>query len=200
MSKHPIPKDAAAAPPVTPDNPKAVEPTFWSEFKAQFKSQIPTRETLAQQRWLGPIAHRLAEYDLWHMKAESVARGVAIGMFWAFVVPFAQIVFAAAHCVWWRGNIPVAAGVTLITNPLTIGGWLYLAYQTGSIFIEPTVTPALSTASGWLATVQSLGWPTVVGMATFAVGGAALGYVLVRLSSTAWFHWRVARRARRRAR
>lgn len=199
MSKHPLPKDAAAAPPVTPDNPKAVERTFWGEFKAQFKSQIPTRETLAKQRWLGPIAHRLAEFELWHMKAESVARGVAIGMFWAFVVPFAQIVFAAAHCVWWRGNIPVAAGVTLITNPLTIGGWLYLAYQTGSIFIEPTTTPALNTASGWLATVQSFGWPTVVGMATFAVGGAALGYLLVRLSSTAWFHWRVARRARRRA-
>jgi uncharacterized protein len=172
-------------------------PNFWRELKAQFKSQMPTRETLAQQRWLGPLAHRLAEYELWHMKTESVARGVAIGVFWAFVMPFAQIIFAAAHCVWWRGNIPTAAGVTLITNPLTIGAWLYLAYQMGSLFVEPSTSPVASSASGWLATLQSFGWPTVVGMGIFAVGGASLGYVLVRVSSRLWFYWRVMSRARR---
>ncbi len=176
------------------------EPGFWQELKAQFKTQLPTRETLAQQRWLGPIAHRLAEYDLWHLKTESVARGVAIGTFWAFVVPFAQIIFAAAHCVWWRGNIPVAAGVTLITNPLTIGGWLYLAYQLGSLFVASNGAPVVAGEQGWLATLQSFGWPTVVGMGIFALGGAALGYVLVRVSSALWLHWRLARRARRRVR
>ena len=202
MSEHPPSKaqPAAATPPSAPETQAATEPRFWDEFKTQFKSQMPTRETLAEQRWLGPIAHRLAEYDLWHMKTESVARGVAIGMFWAFVVPFAQILFAAAHCVWWRGNIPVAAGVTLITNPFTIGGWLYLAYKTGSLFVESSGAPAVEGAQGWLATIQSFGWPTVVGMGIFAVGGAAVGYLLVRVSSTAWFHWRVAKRARRRAR
>ena len=175
-------------------------PTFWSELKAQFKSQVPTRETLAQQRWLGPIAHRLAEYDLWHMKTESLARGVAIGTFWAFVVPFAQVLFAAAHCVWWRGNIPVAAAVTLITNPFTIGGWLFLAYNMGSNFVESTAPEVSGDTTTWLEAVQAMGWPTVVGMAIFAVGGAALGYVLVRVTSRLWFHWRVAKRARRRMR
>jgi hypothetical protein len=177
-----------------------MQPSFWEEFKAKFKTHLPTRETLAQQRWLGPIAHRVTEYDLWHLKTESVARGVAIGMFWAFVVPFAQIIFAAAHCVWWRGNIPVAAGVTLITNPLTIGGWLYLAYQLGSLFVAPNGAPAVAGTQGWMATLQSFGWPTVVGMGIFAVGCATLGYVLVRLSSALSLHWRLARRARRRAR
>jgi uncharacterized protein len=171
---------------------------FYAQLKTQFQAQMPTRATLQQQRWLGPWAHRIAEHDLWHMKTESMARGVAIGIFWAFVVPFAQILFAAVHCVWWRGNIPLAAGVTLITNPFTIGGWLYLAYQTGSLFITaPAVAP--TNRSGFFGMVESFGWPTLLGMGIFAVGGAALGYVLVRLGSAAWFHYRVARRARRRS-
>ena len=75
----------------------------------------------------------------------------------------------------------------------------------GIVLLDPAYRESLCEnwlpiLNGPLWSAQSFGWPTVVSMATFAVGGAALGYVLVRLSSTAWFHWRVARRARRRAR
>lgn len=180
-----------AAPPSTP-------PGFWAELKARLKSQMPNHETLARQRWLGPLAHRLAEPGLWRMKPEAMARGVAIGVFWAFVLPFAQILFAVAHCVWWRGNIPLAAGATLITNPFTIGGWLYLAYRAGSFFVGPADSAAPGdSALGVLGMLQSFGWPTAVGMGLFAVSGSLLGYLLTRTLCKAWFHWRVARRARR---
>jgi uncharacterized protein (DUF2062 family) len=179
--------------------PHPAPPGFWADLKTRLKAHTPTRETLARQRWLGPLAHRLAEPRLWRMKPEAVARGVAIGLFWAFMVPFAQIVFAVAHCVWWRGNIPVAAGVTLITNPFTIGGWLYLAYQAGSFFVGPADGAAPGDpALGLLDMLQSFGWPTAVGMALFALGGSLSGYLLTRTLCKAWFHWRVARRARRR--
>jgi uncharacterized protein len=180
------------APVPTPDPSPA---SRWAALRAQFKAQMPNREDLLAHRWLRPVAHRLGEADLWHMKPEAVARGVAIGLFWAFVVPFAQVVFAAAHCVWWRANIPVAAAMTFITNPFTIGGWLWLAYQFGSLFLEPAAA-APSGDGGW-ATLQALGWPTVLGMALFAIGGSLLGYVLVRSGSRLWFHWRVLRRNRR---
>ena len=174
---------------------------FWSELRTRFKSQMPTRESLESHRWLKPIAHRVTEPQLWHMKTEPLARGVAIGLFWAFVSPIAQMIIAAAHCVWWRGNIPVAVAVTLITNPLTIGAWLYLAYQLGSLFVTgPDSTSALMPASGVFGMLQPFGWPTVLGMALFATGGSLLGYLLVRTGSRLWFHWRVARRARRRLR
>jgi uncharacterized protein len=169
---------------------------FFDELRRQFRQSLPTQDELARHRWLRPIAHRLFEHGLWHAKTESVARGVAIGLFWAFVVPFAQVLFAAAHCVWWRANIPVAAAVTFITNPFTIGGWLYLAYHVGSMFVAPEV--AMPAAEGWLGRLQQLGWPTVVGMALFALGGSLGGYLLVRTGSRLWFHWRVARRAVRR--
>jgi uncharacterized protein len=171
------------------------QPGHWQTFRARLKSALPTAEGLARQRWLQPVAHRLFEHGLWHAKTESIARGVAIGLFWAFVVPFAQVVFAAAHCVWWRANIPVAAGLTFITNPLTVGGWLWLAYETGSLFVPPDA--AAPTADGWLGTLQALGWPTVVGMGLFAVGGSALGYLAVKLFSRTSLVWRMRRRAQR---
>jgi uncharacterized protein len=171
------------------------QPGFWQQLRARIHSGLPKPQQLAEHRWLSPIAHRLTEHGLWHAKTESVARGVAIGLFWAFVIPFAQVLFAAAHCVWWRANIPVAAGVTFITNPFTIGGWLWLAYQTGSLFIAPDA--AAPTVEGWIGTLQSLGWPTVLGMALFAVGGAVLGYIGVKLFSRISLAWRMRRRALR---
>jgi uncharacterized protein len=164
-------------------------------WRERLRASLPTLQELEQHRWLRPVAHRLADPKLWHMKHEAVARGVAIGLFWAFVIPFAQIIFAAAHCVWWRGNIPVAAAITFITNPFTVGGWLWLAYQLGSLFI-PNGTP-INDMHGWLAKLQALGWPTVLGMAIFAIGGAVLGYLLVRLGSRGLLHWKLWQRARR---
>jgi uncharacterized protein (DUF2062 family) len=170
-------------------------PGYFHDLHQQLKRKLPSPDELARQRWLAPIAHRLTEHGLWHARTESVARGVAIGIFWAFVIPFAQIVFAAAHCVWWRGNIPVAAAVTFVTNPFTIGGWLYLAYQVGAVFVAPGAVEPV--AAGWLATVRVLGWPTVVGMGLFATVGAVGSYLLVRTGAHLWFVWRVARRQRR---
>ncbi|MEO5771877.1 MAG: DUF2062 domain-containing protein [Burkholderiaceae bacterium] len=166
-------------------------------MKEHVRAQAPAKDQLLQRRWLRPLAHRLGEAGLWHMRAEAVARGAAIGLFWAFAVPFAQVLFAAAHCVWWRANIPVAAALTFITNPFTIGGWLWLAYQVGSRFVGPA--GAVPPAGDWLSKMQALGWPTAVGMALFAVVGSLLGYVSVRLGARMWFHWRVWQRRRRQA-
>lgn len=169
-------------------------------------TQGVSRETLAAHPWLKPVAHHLQEPGLWHLQHEAVARGVAIGLFWAFALPVAQILVAAVHCVWWRGNIPVAAGATLVTNPFTIGFWLWLAYKLGSLILGvppheaaagDAVLDAAAASAGFdaLAWLQRFGWPAVLGMAIFAVGGAAAGYVLVKLiwRWRVWFKRRVLR-------
>jgi hypothetical protein len=180
--------------PVRPQAANGPEPTlaasggrtddgpWWTPAWQQIKASLPTEQELSRHRWLRPIARRLSDRVLWRLRSQSVARGVAIGLFWAFAVPVAQILFAAAHCVWWRGNIPVAAGVTLITNPLTVGGWLWLAYQVGSLVVEaPAPAPDAVPADGWLAWISSIGAPTLVGMGVFALGGAVTGYLATLL-------------------
>lgn len=165
--------------------------TGWA---SRFRQAIPKREVLAAHPWLRPVAGRLLDPRLWRLQHESVARGVAVGTFWAFVLPVAQILVAAAHCAWWRANIPAAAAMTMVTNPLTIGFWLWLAYQTGALVLGQPLAQPMPTdvaAPTWLA---EFGWPTVTGMGLFAVVGSAGGYLSVKLI------WRVRVWLRRRAR
>jgi uncharacterized protein (DUF2062 family) len=103
------------------------------------------------------------------------------GTFWAFVLPVAQIVVATAHCTWWRANIPAAAAMTMVTNPLTIGFWLWLAYQAGVLVMGERLVAGAVPSEGSVSWLAEFGWPTVLGMGMFAVGGAALGYVGVKL-------------------
>ncbi len=160
------------------------------DWRARLNESMPNRDALAAHPWLKPVANRLLHPQLWRLQHEAVARGVAVGIFWAFVIPFAQILAAAAHCSLWRANIPVAAAMTMVTNPFTIGFWLWLAYQAGSLFVGPSVRVSEG-APSWLA---EFGWPTVLGMGLFAVGGAAVGYVVVKLV------WRLRVWMKRRAR
>ena len=164
-------------------------------FMHALRSAIPKRETLAKHPLLKPIAHRVLARELWHLQHASVARGAAIGMFWAFAVPFGQVLFAAAHCVWWRANIPVAAAVTFITNPFTIGFWLWLAYKVGHLLMDtpPSTMLAMPSSAAEVALwAKALGWPAFIGMAFFAVQGALLAYFIV------FFGWRARVALKRR--
>jgi uncharacterized protein len=152
-----------------------------SDWLGSIRASLPKREALAMHPWLQPVASRLLDPQLWRLQHESVARGVAVGMFWAFVIPLGQIVVATVHCIAWRANIPVAAAMTMLTNPLTIGFWLWLAYQVGVLVLGEPLAAAAPQAAGAAAWLAEVGLPTVVGMGVFAVGGAALGYLGVKL-------------------
>ena len=159
--------------------PKSPKPAGWL---GRLKASVPTREALAAHPWLKPVAHRVLDPQLWRLQHEAVARGAAIGIFWAFALPFAQIVAAAAHSVWWRANIPVAAGITFITNPFTVGFWLWLAYQVGSLLLDAPPPVRISDGVGVVAWLASFGGPAILGMGLFAVLGSTTGYLLVKLA------------------
>ena len=144
-----------------------------------FRQWLPNRDTLAAHPWLQPVAKHMLDPQLWRLQHEAVARGVAVGTFWAFTIPFAQTLVAIAHCTWWRANIPAAAAMTLVTNPLTIGFWLWLAYQLGDGVLGAPIS--LAGDGGTRSWIAAFGWPTLLGMGLFAVGGAALGYGGVKL-------------------
>ena len=150
-------------------------------FRTAFKKALPTRETLAHITWLRPVAHHLIQPHLWRLQRESVARGVAIGTFWAFVIPLGQTFVAAAHCVWWRGNIPAAAVMTMLTNPLTFGFWLWLVYPVGQLFLGEGLLEQSLPDSSWTQNLQDVGAPVLLGMGIFGVGGGVLSYGLVKL-------------------
>lgn len=152
--------------------------TWWERLNASMTDP----NQLTAHPWLKPIAKRIIHPSLWRPRREALARGAAVGAFWAFVLPVGQIVVAVAHCSMWRANIPTAALMTMITNPLTIGFWLWIAYHFGSWFLGSPATDAIpvvgAEAQTWLSTY---GHPVILGMSIFAFGGAILSYIVVKM-------------------
>jgi uncharacterized protein len=166
------------------------------DWMGKLRASIPQRDTLAAHPWLKPIANHVLDPKLWRMHHEAVARGAGIGIFWAFAVPVGQILVAAAHSVWWRGNIPVAAGMTLITNPLTIGFWLWLAYKVGSIVLDAPPPTMLAEGAGLMAYIGLIGRPAILGMGIFAFSGGLAAYALVKVVWRLHFWLKQKRRAK----
>lgn len=137
-------------------------------------------------RWLGPAIH---DPNLWRLNRRSVAGAVAVGAFFAFILPFAQFLAAGITAISLRVNLPVAVTSTLITNPLTFGPWYYLAYQIGALITGTRDDAKVQQAAGgwWdgmmagLDQVLAMGAPLLVGLALLAVVSAAVGYFLVHL-------------------
>jgi uncharacterized protein len=170
------------------------------------KRWFPTREHLTRSRWLGPLAHHFHDDRLWQLERGSVARGVAIGLFFGLLLPLAQFLFAVAFAIWLRGHVAAAAAATFVTNPLTFAPLYWLAHRIGSTLLGQSRTTAYAdaaqvaaqaeaavTAEGWFSAAwQALlhaGAPLMVGLAVMAVAGALLGFVLV------WVLWRPKRGA-----
>ena len=167
---------------------------------------LPHPDTIRNHRhlrWMGPA---LAAQDLWQLNRRSVAGGVAVGLFFAFMVPVGQFVMAAIAAVLLRVNLPVAMTTTLITNPFTFGPWYYLAYQIGALLTdapaEDPPTPATIPATGSFIddfglsfdALMAMGQPLLIGLSVLAVVFATLGYLLVH----ALWRWAAWMRLRRR--
>ena len=162
------------------------------------KKYLPASDKVSQHkmlRWLGPT---LTKPSLWQINRRSIAMGLAIGVFWGFLIPVAQIVFAAIMAVFLRANLPMAIGSTLVTNPLTFAPVYFLAYQFGDFVLGksgPDVTEEMLaaqmgqisvTSAGWIDKIGDFAAPLFTGLVVFASVGAVLSYVVVSLL------WRLA--------
>lgn len=152
---------------------------------------MPHKDEILAYRWLKPLRPYLSDDNLWELNRQSVARGVAIGLFFGFILPIAQCVFAVIGAVFLKGHVPISAACTLITNPLTTPPIYWLAYQIGALIL-PGQT-ALTLASMSLAPqdlAHALSWlvaagiPLMMGLLVLATASAVIGYLGV------WLLWR----------
>jgi len=170
------------------------------DIKSKIIPRMPTRDAMADNRWLAPIAHRFLSPELWRFTRRSVPRGVALGLFSAFIIPLGQIFLAAFLALPARANVPLAVVVTLVTNPFTLPFWLVAANRVGRFFLRID-TSGTSTAIG--RELASGGWEsyswffqtagtTAVGLVIIAIISSAVGYLA---SGFFWRGW-VARKLR----
>jgi uncharacterized protein len=149
-----------------------------------FQANLPTREKIASNRWLKPVAHLLMRPDLWHLNRRSVPRAVAVGLFIAPIMPVAHTPIAALLAVPARANIVITAAVTWLINPFTMPIFYYEAYQIGKFLLridELTAVPVTQQAQSWLAWLLAKSGPTALGTLVLAVVIAAIGYLVASL-------------------
>lgn len=169
---------------------------------AWIKSHLPTRDSIASNRWTKPFAHLLLRPDLWRFNRNSVPRAVALGLFVAPVIPVAHTLVAALLAVPTRANIVVAASVTWLMNPVTMPFFYVAAYHIGHALLGlDKITPVPKAAHAvtnqtthWLAWFLDKSGPVALGTFVLATVIAAVGYLA---SSFVWRIW-IARKWRSR--
>lgn len=164
--------------------------TKFRKWRHRLRSKLPTADSIRGNRWIGWIGPALHHPRLWHLNRKGVALGVAIGIFFGFLIPLAQIPIAALAAVWLRGNIIAAVSATLITNPLTFAPIYVLANKIGSFVLDDRVSTddnllagvayqASDLVVGWIDKFLAVGQHIAVGLSLLAVFGSIASYFLV---------------------
>jgi uncharacterized protein (DUF2062 family) len=173
----------------------------------KIRKMLPTREELERSRLMRPIAHLLLQPALWRFTRRSVPRAVGIGLFVGVLVmiPGVQPVAAALAAIPFRANVPLTAGTTLLTNPLTTPFVLFGSLWIGSdLFGFPADPGAFvemihrhASLQDWMAWLFSSAAPALV--SGLAVLGAILGIVGYFVAALIW-RWWISSKWRRRHR
>lgn len=158
-------------------------------------ANAPTRESLENNRFLAPVAHRVLEPSLWRFTRRSVPRGVALGLLVGIflLIPGIQIAGAALLALPFRANIPVAAAMTFLSNPATTPLILWASVYIGNVTLGRTadLSGMMALVDGhasigqWCAWLFSEAAPAMLfGLAIISVAAAVIGYFIAM-----WF-WR----------
>lgn len=164
------------------------------------RRQVPTREGLARNRMLAPVAHRFLPDELWRFTRRSVPRGVALGFVVAIlvIVPGFQILVAVLLAPFVRANVPTAAVATFLNTPPTTIPLLLLAKRVGDRLLggegpDSALPPVAEHAQGWVEwLLQDAGPSTLLGLVAIAAVVGAIGYLAASALWRAWIasRWR----------
>jgi uncharacterized protein (DUF2062 family) len=153
--------------------------------------------TYAGVRMLGDLVQNP---NLWHINRRSVARAFFIGFFVAFLPPMpVQMLVAAALSVLIHANLPLAAGLVWISNPLTWPFIYGLALKSGfALMGTPETLHQFEFSSQWLIdNGLSILMPYILGC---LVCGTIAGILSYGLITWYWRRWVIKRWNLRRLR
>lgn len=104
--------------------------------KKHLKNLLPTPEKILESRTLRLFAPYLADPRFWHFNRHSLNKAVYIGVLSAFFPLPGQMLLALIGALIFRANVPMALGLTWITNPLTSLPIFYAGYYVGAKILD----------------------------------------------------------------
>ena len=162
-------------------------------FKKLIERFIPNIKEIKEDKHLNLLGKFIHDPNLWHLNRYSVSTAFSTGLFAALIpVPF-QMLLAAGLSILFRANIPIAAALAWVSNPITTPPLLYLQYKIGSFVLGiPPQKFEFEASFEWLLDkFQTFGGPILLGCFITAILFAIVGNIVVRIIwrisvTTAW--------------
>ena len=156
-----------------------------------FKRYMPHPDRIKDNkslRFLGGLIH---DPNLWHLNRHSVARAMAVGLFWAMIPMPMQMLAAAALAIPLRANLPISIGLVWLTNPITMPPVFYCTYKLGAWLMDlPSVQMPDELSMAWVTAELAVLWkPLYLGSLVAGLAIAVLGYAGTML----YWRWWVQR-------
>jgi uncharacterized protein len=132
---------------------------------------------LRHREWWKKLTLPLFERRLWKPCRDTVAVGVAIGLFFGVIPLIPQSLFAAITAMRVKANIPFAVAITWVSNPLTnVPIWM------AQLWLGNQVQDLLHLDAPEFAGTFQIPHVGVVNAATFLLGVLLSGLILALLA------------------
>jgi uncharacterized protein len=162
-----------------------------------FRRFVPHRQWVENHRALRGLAHLLDQPALWHLNRHSASKGVACGMFWAFIPLPCQTLMACLSAIRLRCNVALAVAVSWVAW-FVLFPCYYLSYRIGLLIMHQSPIQGFfdnfHISWHWFWTHRDRLAPFFVGSIPVAAALAAGAYF-----GTQWlWRWMLVRRIRQR--
>lgn len=153
--------------------------------KKRLKDLLPTPEKILESRTLKLFAPQLADPRLWHFNRHSLNKAVYIGVLSAFFPLPGQMLLALIGALIFRANVPMALGLTWITNPLTTLPVFYAGYYIGAKILDVpmislrTIGRMISDLSLWI--ISDGANPFITFKGTVSLAAFCLGLTILAI-------------------
>jgi len=145
---------------------------------------LPNASLVREHRALSFLGKRLHDPNLWHLNRRSVAGGLGLGLFAAFLPFPGQMVVAAVGAIAFRVHVLIAVAAVWITNPITIPAIFYSCYRVGVhlLGIEQHPIPVGLSLEILQHGVADTWAPLLVGSLSVGTLAGLAGYAFVRVT------------------
>jgi hypothetical protein len=100
--------------------------------KKFLQKYLPDPKKIKENKHLRIFGKFLHDPNLWHFNRYSVATGVSIGLFCAYLPTPGHMLAATLLSILFRANLPISVLLVWVSNPFTIPPQFYLAYKIGT--------------------------------------------------------------------
>ena len=142
------------------------------------------RKIFKKQQTNGKIKAFIKKYKIpreyLSINRKSISKGIAIGLFWAFVPMPMQMLAVLAITPFIKFNVPIAISMVWLSNPITMPFMYYMEYVTGNFILGLEGIDNMDLSLDWFSdNWDKIIVPLYVGTLPFAVGVSSLVYFII---------------------